>query len=162
MGWLERMKEMDIVKLRILVFTLLVFSFLFALALLKIGAERLGLSGGVPPLLKLVEDKEIVVKGDDIDAINKSLGKKVVVEDRIKRVDSYPDEGLWVVKLTYISVPLGEERVWELRKKGIALDSVEGMAVRVEGVLKIHPIYGLQLSLSKNSNLNFVTGRVRR
>ncbi|RLD99457.1 MAG: hypothetical protein DRI91_00745, partial [Aquificota bacterium] len=94
--------------------------------------------------------------------INKSLGKKVVVEDRIKRVDSYPDEGLWVVKLTYISVPLGEERVGELRKRGIALDSVEGMAVRVEGVLKIHPIYGLQLSLSKNSNLNFVTGRVGR
>ncbi|GEM_PF-1187506 len=163
MGWLEKMKEMDIMKLRILVFTILVFSFLMALVLLKIGAKRLGLSGGVPPLLKLSEErKEVLIQGGDIDVVNKYLGKRVIIEDRVKEVDAYPDEGLWVVKLTYVSIPLSKAQVAVLKKEGLRPSQLKGMKVRARGILKIHPIYGLQLFLAKNPRLEFVTGKVGR
>ncbi len=160
--WFERLRKMDLVKLRILIFTSTVLSFLLMLVLLKVGAERLGLSGGVPPFLKFAENKGAVIRGDNIAAINRYLGKEVVIEDRVKEVSSFPDEDLWVVKLTYISVPLGKGQVEELRRRGIDLKRAQGMMVRVKGILKIHPIYGLQLSMAQNSNLNLVTDKVGR
>ena len=159
-GWFERLKEMDIVKLRIIVFSFLVLSFVLALLLLRIGAKRLGLTGGEPPLLKLIETKkEVVVRGSEIDAINKNLGKEVVVDDVVKDVKAYPDVGLWVVKLTYVSIPLHQAQVKEMEDEGITPSQLKGMEIRARGILKIHPIYGLQLFLAKGSGLEFVAGK---
>jgi len=105
-GWFDRLREMDIIKLRIIVFSSLVISFLLALLLLRIGAKRLGLTGGEMPLLRLSGKEQVeIVKGRDIDAINKHLGKDIVIQDRVKEVKVYPGEDLWVLKLTYVSIP---------------------------------------------------------
>ncbi len=158
-GWFDRLKEMDIVKLRIIVISCLVLSFVLALVLLRIGAKRMGLTGGELPLLKLMEEKkEVTVPGGDIDSINKNLGKEVVIEDRVKDVKTYPDAGLWVIKLTYVSIPLGRRELGDLKKKGLEPLQLKGMEIRAKGVLKIHPIYGLQLFLAKGSSLEFVAG----
>lgn len=160
-GWFERLREMDIVKLRIIVFSCLVLSFILALFLLRIGAKRLGLTGGEMPLLKLAQKEQtLVVQGKDIDSINKNLGREVIIEDRVKEVKAYPGEDLWVVKLTYVSITLDEPHEKALEKEGIKPSQLKGMEIRAKGVLKVHPIYGLQLFLAKDSNIEFVAGKV--
>jgi len=149
MGWFERLKEMDLVKLRIVTFSALVISFLLALFLLKIGAERLGpTSGGYFPLLPNC----VVVKGEDLGSINKQLGKEVNFKDMVKTVEKDPEGGC-VLKLTYVSVPLSAPDVALLKKEGKDILMCSGKRIEAQGVLDIHPVYGLQLSVKDPSKM---------
>ena len=138
------LKDMDIKKLRIITFSLVVISFVMALVLLKLGARYLGLDkGDYMPLLE-ISKKYPLVKGDNIKLINKYIGKPVVLEDTIKRIDKTDDK--YILKLTYASILID-------RKPYLSV----GDRIRACGKLNIHPLYGLELHLLPNCNVKVIS-----
>ncbi len=142
----ERFKNMDIMKLRLIVISFLVISFVLAIVLLKIGARHLGLDKGeYMPLLELLKADYPVVKGDDVKSINKFLGKTIIIDDRVKYMEKKKDT--YLIKLTYITIEANESQLHFL--ESINKCKIKpGVELKACGKLKINPPFGLQLALS--------------
>ncbi len=134
-------EDMDIKKLRIIIITALVLFFVGCLVLIKIGAEKMGISGGEPPLLKLMEESK-VIRGTNIKALNENLGKEVTVRDTIE--DIKIQNGTWVLKLHYLSVPL-QGNLLKSFKHSYKPSELKGKTVKITGVIKITSEAGLSI-----------------
>ena len=134
-------EDMDIKKLRIIVITALVLFFVGCLILIKIGAEKMGISGGEPPLLKLIEESKII-QGTNIKALNDNLGKEVTVRDTVEDIKT--QNGTWILKLHYLSVPV-RGNVLSAFKQNYKPSKLKGKTVEVTGTIKIVPKIGLSI-----------------
>jgi len=151
MGMMERLREMDLIKLRIICFSALVIFFVLALVALKIGADRLGLSGGnYFPLLSLAR---VDVDGRDINEIEKYMGREVVVRDVIKEVLPTPERGM-IIKLSHISIHLSPDEVTYFQERDVDLARYLGKKIKVAGVLKEN--HGVVLAIKGPGSIRFL------
>ncbi|BAT72338.1 hypothetical protein TST_1552 [Thermosulfidibacter takaii ABI70S6] len=164
MGFFENLKEMELKKLRIIVMSLVVATFVLALVLFKIGAEKLGLNKGeyFPLLVNKNRNSIVTINGTDIDKINKYLGKRMAVVDKVKSVTYLEREKKWILKLSYLSIPLNEKLYENLMKKGVDIKDLEGITIKALGTIHFHPVLGLELIPDNNSNIEILQGKVGR
>ncbi|NPA15263.1 MAG: hypothetical protein GXO44_01790 [Deferribacteres bacterium] len=139
-------EDRDIKKLRIAVISFLVASFIFTLILLKLGARHLGVNkGDYMPLLELLKPEYPVIDGSNVKLINGSLGKVIIIDDKVKSVSK--EGGLFVVKLTYVTLPLDEGQF-------AFLEQINGRKIKPHvrikacGRLEVDPHFGLSLKFS--------------
>ncbi len=137
-------KEADVIKVRFLVIAGLVLTFVGGLIALKMMAAKLGISGGEPPLLSLVE-KEMIVDVYNLDDLNKALGKKVVFKSTVDKVFCRGHDKC-IFECGKVFVELDRRFLSRLKKLGFVPKNLEGMKLKVNGFLKIDPQYGFFIS----------------
>ena len=157
MSSLKKIKEMDIVKLRIIIISALVISFVACLVMLKLMANRLGISGGTPVLLKLVREDAPLVSASDVEGLNRLLGKRATVEGRVE--GTLEDKGGWILKLSNVSVVMGHNQMVRLKREGLTPEQMKGMKIRATGRLRVRPDLGIALIMEQDDKLEFVAGR---
>ena len=155
----KKAEEMDLMKLRIITISGVVFVFVFALVMLYIGGKRLGMVGGKHhyPLLELagIEKSDrplITIKGSDLRMLKKAKGRRVMIVDTIKDVSLSTETGGVGLKLTHVQVLLSKKVVEAYQKHGQNPLDWKGKNVEVIGTLNFNPLYGYQIEPENSPN----------
>ncbi len=156
-------KDGDIRRLRIIVFSFVVLSFLFCLLLVKWGAERFGLNkGNYFPLLPSKKSAGVVevLDSGDVDGLNRAVGKVVWVKGRVDRVEEAGQGTVLVVGNVAVRVPEGLAS--KLANKGLPVKDMAGMIVKVKGRLRYNSKYGFELTVENSEGFEVLKGKVGR
>ena len=154
----KKAEEMDLMKLRIIAISGVVFIFVFALTVLYIGGKKMGLVGKNHfPLLELAGTAEterpaITIKGSDLKMLKKAKGRRVMVVDTIRDVSLSTETGGVGLKLTHVQVLLSKKVVEALQKHGMNPLDWKGKNIEVIGVLNFNPLYGFQIEPENRPN----------
>ena len=154
----KKAEEMDLLKLRIIAISGVIFIFVFSLVVLYVGGKRMGLvNKNHFPLLELAGTEKndrppITIKGSELRMLKKAKGRRVMVIDGIRDVLLSTDTGGVGLKLTHVQVLLSKKLVRALQKHGENPLDWKGKNIEVIGILNFNPLYGFQIEPENSLN----------